>query len=237
MAAQTNLTVGVWGGPTWMRSGLQAVLSRQQVTALDLGSVTDAVERIDAFVAVVRDHREALLGASRISETQSPTVCMVPNDEPDMAITLLRSGASGVLPFDCEPELIVGSLMAALQGLRVVSQATTEFLVALAQPTAILSEPEIAWLRQLAAGATVGEIAARASYSERTLYRLLAQCYRRLGVHGRAEAVAVAEALGVLADTAWTPVGADSGSPSGLASAASPLGSQFGPDHDRLTSR
>lgn len=49
---------------------------------------------------------------------------------------------------------------------------------------------ELEWLRALATGDTVGEIAAHAGWPERSMHRHLASLYRRLGVRNRNKAVA-----------------------------------------------
>ena len=56
------------------------------------------------------------------------------------------------------------------------------------------------WLRSLAEGATVGEVAAAEGYSQRHMRRLLANLYRRLGATGRVPALVAAARLGFLDD-------------------------------------
>jgi DNA-binding CsgD family transcriptional regulator len=43
-----------------------------------------------------------------------------------------------------------------------------------------LTDDEIAWLRHLSEGNTVTDLADRVGYSERMMYRLLADIYKRL---------------------------------------------------------
>ncbi len=63
-----------------------------------------------------------------------------------------------------------------------------------------LSPAERQWLRSLAEGATVVEVAAASGYSARHMRRLLADVYRRLGVTGRVPALVAAAKLGLLDD-------------------------------------
>jgi len=51
------------------------------------------------------------------------------------------------------------------------------------------SMQEVDWLRQLAYGATVAQLAERAGYSERAMYRLLKELYVRIGARNRTEAL------------------------------------------------
>lgn len=61
-----------------------------------------------------------------------------------------------------------------------------------------LSAEQVAWLRQLASGATVAQLAERAGYSERAMYRLLQALYRELGVRSRNQAIMQAQQKGWL---------------------------------------
>lgn len=54
------------------------------------------------------------------------------------------------------------------------------------------------WLAALASGSTVARLANETGYSERVMFRRLADLYGRLGVSGRAEAIVAAERLGLL---------------------------------------
>ena len=56
------------------------------------------------------------------------------------------------------------------------------------------------WLQSLAAGPTVGEVAAAEGYSPRHMRRILAGVYERLGATGRIPALVAAARLGLLDD-------------------------------------
>jgi DNA-binding NarL/FixJ family response regulator len=64
-------------------------------------------------------------------------------------------------------------------------------------PRPDVTEQEVGWLGDLAAGETVARIADEAGYSERAMFRRLREVYERLGVTSRAEAIVVAERLGL----------------------------------------
>jgi DNA-binding NarL/FixJ family response regulator len=61
-----------------------------------------------------------------------------------------------------------------------------------------LSAQETQWIRALASGATVAELADQVGYSERELYRLLKRLYTHLGVKRRSEALVRAGTLGLV---------------------------------------
>jgi DNA-binding CsgD family transcriptional regulator len=56
----------------------------------------------------------------------------------------------------------------------------------------------IAWLRHLSEGRTVADLADSVGYSERMMYRLLANLYRRLGARSRTKALMLAQREGWL---------------------------------------
>jgi DNA-binding NarL/FixJ family response regulator len=52
-----------------------------------------------------------------------------------------------------------------------------------------ISDSEVRWLRELASGTTVARLAEKVGYSERMMFRLLAELYTRLGVDSRTKAL------------------------------------------------
>src|SRR5262249_55405296 len=60
------------------------------------------------------------------------------------------------------------------------------------------SVEQLSWLRRLAAGATVAQLASEAGYSERAMFRLLQTLYRKVGARSRIEAILLAHELGWL---------------------------------------
>ena len=63
-----------------------------------------------------------------------------------------------------------------------------------------LNPIERRWLRSIAEGATVVEVAAAEGYSERHMRRMLGNVYRRLGATSRVPALIVAANNGLLSD-------------------------------------
>lgn len=64
--------------------------------------------------------------------------------------------------------------------------------------SADLAPDEIDWLRALAHGTRVADLARESGYSERAMYRELRKLWNRLGVANRAQGLARAGELGLL---------------------------------------
>ena len=62
----------------------------------------------------------------------------------------------------------------------------------------VLDERELELLKRLAAGVAIADIAAEMGYSERSVYRALANLWKKLGVPGRNEGVQKAASVGLL---------------------------------------
>jgi DNA-binding NarL/FixJ family response regulator len=115
--------------------------------------------------------------------------------------TALRLGATSAMPRDVEPSSVVTVVRALTAGEALVPAA-----VALAVIDAtdghgngnVPSDQEIRWLRCLAEGMPVARLALEEGYSVRSMYRRLAQAYRRLGAPNRMQALVRAAEAGWL---------------------------------------
>jgi DNA-binding NarL/FixJ family response regulator len=63
-----------------------------------------------------------------------------------------------------------------------------------------LTGEELTWLRRLADGSTVEQVADDAGFSERSMYRRMAAAYRKVGAETRTEAMVRLAQLGLLRD-------------------------------------
>jgi DNA-binding NarL/FixJ family response regulator len=161
-------------------SGLEAVL-------LTVRSVSDW--------QAVRDVLTVNRGLKVIALLVDPT--------PDRHAEALRCGAHGAVPWESPPETILEVVTAALKGLTVLSTSVAQAIALsgapLYDPDWITAE-EIEWLKMLAGGATVQQLAEKAGYSERALYRLLHGLYGRMRVANRTEAILQASRWRLLGD-------------------------------------
>jgi DNA-binding NarL/FixJ family response regulator len=90
---------------------------------------------------------------------------------------------------------IAGSSLLPTEVVRALASASQE--VPTGNPTTP-SAREIEWLRMLAQGATVAQLANRFDYSERAMFRLLRDLYQRMQVGGRTAALMRAQERGWL---------------------------------------
>jgi len=79
-----------------------------------------------------------------------------------------------------------------------VSRALASGRPAATASTSPLGEEERSWLRELASGVSVEDLAWRLGYSRRTMYRRLSNVYRRLGASRREGALLTAVREGVI---------------------------------------
>ena len=114
----------------------------------------------------------------------------------------LRVGARSVLPRAASDSSLCRTVAATLDGEAVMPATVVAALIdadpagSTNQPT--LSAEQATWLRRLAGGSTVAQLASEAGYSERSMYRLLQGLYARMGVRSRVEAVLLAKGRGWL---------------------------------------
>jgi DNA-binding NarL/FixJ family response regulator len=92
---------------------------------------------------------------------------------------------------------VVEALQAAMEGRTVLPIAVAQQLARRAATDCPpLSAEEIEWLRKLAHGVPVSQLAEESFHSERDMYRVLGRLYARIGVAGRAEAIVAATRWG-----------------------------------------
>ena len=126
---------------------------------------------------------------------QPPAVLMLTmHPEDQFALRALRSGAAGYLTKDCAPQELLKAVRRIAQGGRYVTATLAERLAADVQaggaaqaPHERLSEREFEVLRGIAAGRTVGEIAAALFLSSNTVSSYRARLLQKLGLHNNAE--------------------------------------------------
>ncbi len=128
---------------------------------------------------------EIVLGAARV---------VVVADRADLETwhRAVAAGAVGVLARDADTAEVVATVRAAVAGRSLVPSGVLRALTAggpAAGPDRPVSDDEIRWLRQLAEGTTVARLAATVGYSERMMFRLLADLYARLGADNRTRAL------------------------------------------------
>jgi len=118
-------------------------------------------------------------------------------------VRALTAGAVSILPRAAAAEAVLRTVDFLARGEAVVPLPLLRALAG-RRPRAgdepgrkmVLSSKEIDWLRQLAEGVTVRQLANSAGYSERMMFRILRGLYQRLNVTTRTEALFLAQKRG-----------------------------------------
>ena len=118
-------------------------------------------------------------------------------------VQAIFGGAVAAVARDALPETMRTIFEAAVAGksvlpVEVVRALSASHTLETEADESVPSPQEIGWLRELASGTTVAQLANRAGYSERAMYRLLRDLYLRIGARNRTEALMRAQARGWL---------------------------------------
>jgi DNA-binding NarL/FixJ family response regulator len=130
-------------------------------------------------------------------------VALLTDDTVTTHVRALVSGAAAAVSRDAQPSAVCALVEAVIGGRTVLP---IDVLRSLTSATSDPTEPgvrtptpqQMEWLRHLSAGMTVAELAERAGFSERMMFRLLRQLYERMQVKGRTEALLLARERGWL---------------------------------------
>lgn len=132
---------------------------------------------------------------------RSKLIALLVDPTPDRHAEALRCGAAGVVAWDQPPEQIVPVVAAVLDGMTVLPTDVARAIASCGPPlhdSEWVTPEEVEWLKLLAQGATVQQVAEKAGYSERALYRVLHGLYGRMRVSNRTEAILQASRWGLL---------------------------------------
>jgi DNA-binding NarL/FixJ family response regulator len=131
--------------------------------------------------------------------TSPLVIAVLGNESAALAARALRAGARSVLPRTVAAVTLRRTVEATIDGQAVMPAGV---VAVLGEPDTVAergpSGNQLSWLRQLANGATVAQLADRAGYSERAMFRLLGSLYRQMGVRTRLQAIMRAQEAGLL---------------------------------------
>ena len=188
------------------RRGIMAIVK-------DLGANAETPEELLAwverrprrviFLTLTSDHDWELLVRLRQASADPIVVAVLSDNSVATYVRALSAGAVAAVPRDANPEEVRQIFEKVLDGLSVLP---IDVVRALARTTeegtdderSGLADHEISWLRELAGGLTVSQLAERSGYSERAMFRLLRQVYVRMQVRNRTEALLRARQQGWL---------------------------------------
>jgi len=130
----------------------------------------------------------------RRQHSRLPVLVLSSAPEEQMAIRVLKAGASGYLNKQAAPEELVKAVKRILDGGRYVSAAVTERLVVEIggsdrPPLERLSDREFSVLQLLMGGKSIKEIASQLSLSPKTVSTFHTRIWYKLGVHSDVELV------------------------------------------------
>jgi DNA-binding NarL/FixJ family response regulator len=180
-----------------------------------LGDVGVRSEAPDDLMAWVREEqRRVVLMTLRSAEdwtllaqlrrARPDVVVVAVLEETDLStyVRALAAGAVSAVPRDAPPEVVLQIFEAAASGRSLIPIEVVRILASSEDPAPesqeLPSPREIEWLQHLASGVTVAQLADRAGYSERAMFRLLRSLYGRLNVRTRTEALMFARERGWL---------------------------------------
>jgi DNA-binding NarL/FixJ family response regulator len=175
-----------------------AAVGHEVETPGDLAVWAARERSVVVVLTVIGEVRWQLL--RQLSESGTyPVVALLEPDTAVLGVRAMHAGARAVLARTVTGHSLVRTVQAVLEGQAVIpAEVAAELLIDRLQPNGPYTEQETRWLRALASGETVAQVAQAAGYSERAMFRLLKDLYRSLGVQTRLEAIIRAQKLGLL---------------------------------------
>lgn len=154
-------------------------------------------------LAAERDWR--LLAQLGKAESGAAVLALMEDGATGPCVRAIRAGARSVLLRQATAPMLRRAVEATIDGHSVLPTAVAIALAAGgpsgAERHAAPSQDQVVWLRRLATGATVAQLAGDVGYSERAMYRMLQALYQQIGVGTRMQAIMRAQELGWLTAT------------------------------------
>lgn len=141
---------------------------------------------------------ERLLQELHAEQPTLPIVAVITADSDETFREALVMGAFSAVAWNEDTDEIVSVIAAALRGRSLLPLTVTRSLALSTELGPDISQHEKVWLRQLAEGVRITELAQNVGYSEREMHRLLQDIYSRLGTDNRSAALVKAQQLGLL---------------------------------------
>jgi DNA-binding NarL/FixJ family response regulator len=134
-----------------------------------------------------------LLARLREARADTMVIALLADASTTSHVQAILGGAIAAITRDALPETVRKVFDAAIAGKSILPVEVVRGLTT-SQPAPeedewVPSPQEVGWLRELAVGTTVAQLADRAGYSERAMFRLLRDLYLRIGARNRTEAL------------------------------------------------
>lgn len=204
MAGGQHALIAVCDPASSYRLGLGSALSALGYGVQDVGDlrVQSVLTELDALLITVRSASDwQVLREVAAVNPSLKLIALLVDATPDRHAEALRCGADGAVAWDSSPEDIVPVVTAALQDKTLLPTEIARSLAVSGPPLydpGWVTEEEVAWLKLLAQGATIQQLADKVGYSERAVYRVLHGLYGRMRVSNRTEAILQASRWGLL---------------------------------------
>lgn len=202
MHGDAGMRVAVCDSASSYRRGLGAVFAAAGYAVQEVDDVR--AQDVDAVVYTIRSASDwQVLREVASGNPDVKLVALLVDPTPDRHAEALRQGAHAAVAWEAAPESICSVVAAALAGTTLLPTSVARAIAGSAPAPydpEWITEDEIGWLRLLAGGATVQQLADKIGYSERALYRLLHGLYGRMRVSNRTEAILQASRWGLLDD-------------------------------------
>ncbi|MEU5863765.1 hypothetical protein ABZ815_21515 [Nonomuraea sp. NPDC047529] len=185
------------------REGVAAVLSaaghRVEAPAELLAWVRQ-VQRGVVLLTLEHERDWDVLGRLRDVAATHAVIALIGEEPAVLGTRAVRAGARSVLTRDVAAGVLRRTVEATAEGQAVLPAVVATALATGAHRTGGDTKPpsprQLSWLRQLAEGSTVAQLAGRAGYSERAMFRLLQALYQEMGVATRVQAIVRAQEQG-----------------------------------------
>jgi DNA-binding NarL/FixJ family response regulator len=204
MSALARYRIAVWDPLPVFRLGLISALAGADHRVEEPGDLVAWAAEGDRRAVLMTvggpDDLESLRRLGKL-EPRPLIVALLDDMGVEVSVRMLTAGAVSVAPRSGDPGAIRQALDAAMAGRSILPAAVTAALVeryGLLEESDGLSERDLSWLKALSQGATVAHLARTMGYSERAMYRLLRDLYRRMNVTTRSEAVLRATRSGLV---------------------------------------
>ncbi|MBB5082330.1 DNA-binding NarL/FixJ family response regulator [Nonomuraea endophytica] len=172
---------------------------------LDLGMQMNNVPlRREAAIVLAQAYlgMDGSADSLRAAQAAANHAVLRPDDAVTTHVRALAAGAVAAVPRDVQPSAVRATVESVVAGRTVLPIDVLRGLTtpgAVTPPEAVPPSPrELGWLRELSTGATVADVADRAGYSERMMFRLLRELYTRMRAGNRTEALLLARERGWL---------------------------------------
>jgi DNA-binding NarL/FixJ family response regulator len=182
------------------QEGIAAALSSAGYTVVAPHDVLAWVQRPGSSVVLLTVRAEPdweTLGRLRESAGQHRVIAVLDDASAVAGARAVRAGAASVISRDSTIQRLRHAVDATCDGQSVMPAEVAATLAHGAQADLwVPSADQLSWLRRLATGSTVEQLATDAGYSERAMYRLLKGLYHDMDVRTRLEAIMSAQRRG-----------------------------------------